>query len=556
MPADKSQNGCVVAPHVLVVDADGALKNSLQPLLTPDYKVWHQPSVAALFNDIRNKSISVVVVNEAAVAFDQDGFQNWLRSYPLPVAYVLAIRDPGAQAVAGRVAKGAYDCVDAGRPEQVAMAVRHGFRTALQEHQIRALAEKCAAQSAELSEEKGLKISLLYEASRITGSVFHLETLLKMIIHLITNVMKVKICSVMLLNEETDQLEIKEAIGLVPEIMQATTIKRGQGISGWVFKEGQSLLIGDIDEDGRFMGRNEERYMTKSLLSVPLKIKDKVFGVLNVNNKTDGKPFNEEDRRVLEPLAAQIAAIIENAQLIDHLTTAKTEVKKAHDQLIRSEKFAAIGKLAASLSHEINNPLTSIYGRIQQLLRSTVDPETIRLLSVVKSEVERISRILGNLLNFAKIAKTKTQLHDLNVIVDNSLNLLLPEIKKSNISLVKDFNKKLPEVLIDGDQFMQVAINVMLNAVKAMPKGGELLISTSQDEEWIRLSVKDSGCGIDKNKLESIFDPFYSNWTDGSGTGLGLSVSKGIIEGFGGDIEATSAIGRGSTFTIKLPYKS
>lgn len=542
--------------NMLLLDTKDGLRADLDQLVSHGCSLYVTKNTAALFDDIRNKQISVLIVNLSHLEFNVDSFTNWIRSYPGPLEFILVAEHFSEQEVARHVEKGAFDCLaEKTCSYQLAISVRHALDRIRLIQDFTALKQRYEEQSAELMAEKDLKISLLYEASKITGSVFHLETLLKMIIHLIASTIKVKICSVMLVNEETDQLEIKEAIGLHEEIIHVTSIKRGEGISGWVFKEGTSLLVTDIEEDGRFRERCEERYFTKSLLSVPLKIKDNVIGVLNVNNKVNGKPFSEEDRRVLEPLAMQVAAIIENAKLIDHLTTAKTEVKKAHDQLIQSEKFAAIGKLAASLSHEINNPLTSIYGRIQQLLRSSKEEETVRFLHVIKGEVERISRILSNLLNFAKITKTKAQLQDLNGIIENSLNLLNPEIKKCNIAIDKQYDRKLPQILIDGDQFMQVVINIVLNAVKAMPRGGTLSIRTGQDLEWIRVVIKDTGIGINRKDLESIFDPFYSGWEESGGTGLGLSVSKDIIDNFGGDIEVASKVGQGTTFTISLPYK-
>jgi len=551
-------NGKLVKPplNILVLDTNDTLRAGLDPLVAQGSAVYVTKNSAALFDEIRNRQIAVLIVNISHITFNIDTFRNWTSNYPQPIGCILVADHFTEQDIARYLDKGVFDCLtEKISREQLAVSVRHGFDRLALLREFAALRQRYEEQSAQLMTEKDLKISLLYEASKITGSVFHLETLLRMIIHLIANTIKVKICSVMLVNDENGQLEIKEAIGLHDDIIHATSIKKGEGISGWVYREGTSLLVADIEEDGRFRERCEERYFTKSLLSVPLKINDKVIGVLNVNNKVDGRPFSEEDRRVLEPLAVQVATIIENAKLIDHLTTAKTEVKKAHDQLIRSEKFAAIGKLAASLSHEINNPLTSIYGRIQQMLRTSRDEEMTRLLNVVKGEVERISRILSNLLNFAKITKTKTQLADINVIIENSINLLIPEIKKFNIAIDKHLEKNLPHVLIDGDQFMQVIINLLLNAVKAMPRGGTLSVRTGQDLECIRITVEDTGVGIEKKDIDNIFDPFYTDWAEGGGTGLGLSVSKDIIESFGGDIEVSSRAGAGTTFTICLPYK-
>ena len=387
----------VTNENILVFDTTDRIYKDLTSTLPKTFSVLHEDNNKNLFNAIRNNAITVLIINLTSIDYKINDLLQWKKNHATSFEYIIVTKKPSEKEITQYITQGAFECIENYTScEYISCIVLRASEKNRSSSEIHKLHEILHAQSLELIKEKDLKVSLLYEASKITGSVFNLETLFKMIVLLITYTMKVKICSLMLINDATGELEIKEAAGLQQNIIDSTSIKVGEGVSGWVLAEGKSLLISNIADDGRFKERNKERYLTSSLLCVPLKIKDTVIGVLNINNKINEKPFNEEDRKILEPLAFQIASVIDNAQLIEHLMHAKTEVKKTHEQLIRSEKFAAIGKLAANLSHEINNPLTSIYGRVQQLMRSATDENTTKILTVVKSEVERISRILNN----------------------------------------------------------------------------------------------------------------------------------------------------------------
>lgn len=232
------------------------------------------------------------------------------------------------------------------------------------------------------------------------------------------------------------------------------------------------------------------------------------------------------------------------------------EIKKIHSQLFRSEKLASLGKLAAGVAHEINNPLTGILTNSSLLLEDLAADDPRREdVEVMVKETIRCREIVKRLLDFAKQSKPLKKLTDINFLIENIILLVRNQTSFRNIRIEKDLAADIPEIQADTDQVQQVFINIILNAAEAMTKGGMLTITSrvSASKDFIEISFKDSGPGISETVREKIFDPFFT--TKEHGTGLGLSISYGIIEQHGGTITVESTPGEGSVFTIELPIK-
>ncbi len=234
------------------------------------------------------------------------------------------------------------------------------------------------------------------------------------------------------------------------------------------------------------------------------------------------------------------------------------EIRRLNEQhLMRSEKLASIGRLAAGIAHEINNPLTSVLTFSSLLLRKAEESQKERLEIIVK-ETTRCREIVRELLNFARQSEPKKELCNLNEIIENGIRLTKNQLKvnESYIAMVKDFGG-LPLLQVDPNQLLEVFINLIINAVDAMPRGGELRTSTRllADESAVEIRVSDTGHGISGEDLERVFDPFFTTKEAGKGTGLGLAVIYGIIDRHNGTINVESEIGKGTTFIIKLPVE-
>jgi len=234
-----------------------------------------------------------------------------------------------------------------------------------------------------------------------------------------------------------------------------------------------------------------------------------------------------------------------------------SELKKIHGQLFRSEKLASLGKLAAGVAHEINNPLTGVLTNASLLLEDLPEGDSKKEdARVIVNETIRCREIVKRLLDFARQTIPMKKLTNINSLVDNIVLLVRNQASFRNIDIERDLADNLPEIMADGDQIQQVLINFILNASDAMPKGGSLNIKSRlmENSEYIELKFIDTGCGISEENKDRIFDPFYT--TKESGTGLGLSISYGIIEQHGGTIHVESEIGKGTTFIVQLPIKS
>ena len=230
-----------------------------------------------------------------------------------------------------------------------------------------------------------------------------------------------------------------------------------------------------------------------------------------------------------------------------------TEMKTMEEQIINSEKLAAIGRLAAGIAHEIGNPLTSIFSFVQILREMEDSGFKKESLDTIYFHINRISEILKQLSGFTKMPAGEASECRINDIIETSLNLIQYDKKAKNISIVKELSPSLPEVLCSGNQLSQVFVNLTLNAIDAMPEGGTLTIKSMVKGNNIIIRFEDTGTGIPKGDITRVFEPFYT--TKEKGTGLGLAVSYDIIKKMNGALNIESETGKGSVFTITLPCK-
>jgi two-component system NtrC family sensor kinase len=230
-----------------------------------------------------------------------------------------------------------------------------------------------------------------------------------------------------------------------------------------------------------------------------------------------------------------------------------TDLKKAEERLMMAERLSSLGELTAGVAHELRNPLAGIKINTQILSRKKDLPEMEKkLLSSTQEGIEKIQKIVDDMLHFAKPKAAHFKEEEINEVVDKSLAILQTKLKKGNISSVFEGAQGLPKLRIDIHQVQQVLINVILNAIQAMEKGGTLTVRTFlTNGDGVGIEVKDTGIGISRAHLKKIFDPFFT--TKSEGTGLGLSISAKILENHGATIDVLSEEGKGSTFTIFFP---
>ena len=235
---------------------------------------------------------------------------------------------------------------------------------------------------------------------------------------------------------------------------------------------------------------------------------------------------------------------------------AEEREKQLQQQLNLSSRLASIGELAAGVAHEISNPLTGILGFSERLMRKSTDEEVSRDLEIIHNEAQRVAKVVGNLLTFARRREPKKEYSDINDILQQALELRAYELKTSDIEVVTSLAPGLPRTMADFHQIQEVFLNIIFNAEQAMSEangGGKLSVKTQRTGDYIRISFADDGPGIPAEQLDKVFDPFFTTRGEKGGTGLGLSLCHGIVAEHAGKIYAKSKPGKGTTFFVELP---
>lgn len=230
-------------------------------------------------------------------------------------------------------------------------------------------------------------------------------------------------------------------------------------------------------------------------------------------------------------------------------------VKQLQQQVDQSEKLAVIGQLAAGIAHEIGNPLASISSLVQLIQRKNKDENLAEQLIVIKENIDRISKIVRELVDFSRPPSYEKVTIQVTDIVKTAVGIVKYDKRVKKVNFETEFDPNIPLVKVVPDQLLQVFVNILINALDAIEGTGNILVKTSHDDKNIFISITDNGCGMDNETVRKIFDPFFTTKDVGKGTGLGLSVSYSIIKKLNGEIIVESAIYKGSTFTIRIPME-
>ncbi len=355
----------------------------------------------------------------------------------------------------------------------------------------------------------------------------------------------------------------KRAIGRLPV---------GKGILGILVHEAKPLRLTDLTTDPRAHGFPPNHPPMKSFLGVPIVSRGKVFGNLYLTEKQGAEEFSETDQAVAVTLAVQAAIAIENAGLYEELDRSYQELKRSQALLLRQEKLASLGRLAAGVAHELNNPLNTIAGFVEALhrrsqaesLRASKEFEDFpRFLRLVQTEVDRAAAIVRRLLDFARQREPSLELIDLGTLISKSVAFVERQAAVANQRIIVEPLRMSVRVRADAQMLQQLLLNVLTNALDAIENGGEVRIAVGITKaqhgspgqaEMATLSIADNGCGIAPENLAKIFDPFFTTKEVGKGTGLGLPICLSIVEQHEGTIEVKSeGVGKGTTVIVKLP---
>jgi hypothetical protein len=318
--------------------------------------------------------------------------------------------------------------------------------------------------------------------------------------------------------------------------------------------EKRPLVVADAAGDARVTRAFREALGTNAFVVVPLLAKGEVTGVILADNVYSGRPITEEHTEVLGMFANQAGLAIENANTYAELVDKMGRLRSAQARMLHAENLATIGRMAAHVAHEIRNPLTTIGGFARAILKHPERPERISgSAQVIIEEVQRLESILSQVMDFSRPARPEFAACDLGELLKRTAAELAPALQPRGVVLDLEVEPGVSAVQADGEKLKQVILNLVRNAAEAMLGGGAVALGLRRAGAGggVEVTVSDTGPGIAPKLLDKIFSPFFTTKPDG--TGLGLAVSRKIVEDHGGKITVKSEVGHGTSFSIQLP---
>ncbi|HEX9020357.1 MAG TPA: GAF domain-containing protein [Nitrospirota bacterium] len=332
------------------------------------------------------------------------------------------------------------------------------------------------------------------------------------------------------------------------------TLEPAEGVLALTVLHKKPYNIVDAAADPAVPRELRETLRVDSFVTVPLVAKDRVIGVILVDNMFNQRPITEGDIRFLTMFAHQAALAIENAIIHTNIETLNKDMRAMHEQLVQSEKMAALGAMIAEITHEIRNPLVSIGGFTRRLAKKLQSSEDKKYIDIILSEVTRLEGIIHDNLSYIKELAPQLAETDINTVIRDILALYEDELAQRRIRVETALSPALPRLMLDAQQIKQAVINIIKNAMEAMETGGTLIVKSYPvtDAREAGIEFGDTGPGISAKAMHNVFNPYYT--TKPRGTGLGLPITNRIVTAHKGRIEMRNKESGGAVFTIKLPY--
>jgi signal transduction histidine kinase len=387
--------------------------------------------------------------------------------------------------------------------------------------------------------EELIRLERMLEVSREINSTLDLRELLTDIQHIATALTVTEASSIMLLDKKTGELYFEAATGEASGELTRITVPIDGSVAGEAIKTGAPVIVADARKDSRHYNQVDDitKFSTKSILAVPLIVRDKTIGVVEVVNKLEESGFTQEDVDVLTTMADQAAVAIENARLFQQ------------------------SDLISEIVHELRTPVTSIVGYAQMLkLPDIPDQAKLQFAEVIRREAARLGNMVNDFLDWARLESGRERLAqdpvDMRAVAKETMLIMRPQADQRDVTMSLQAPDEVPAIVGDPKRLKQVLINLTSNAIKYNRDGGRVEVEIAVGQEMLKVSVSDTGPGIAPEDIPNIFQRFYR--VAGTeelvkGTGLGLSVTKQIIEMHSGEITVESQLEVGTTFSFTLP---
>ena len=414
-------------------------------------------------------------------------------------------------------------------------------------------------------EMRNTRLAILNAISMTISNSLDLNEVLNSTIDKIRELLESDSVRIYLLDGKRNVLNLAAHKGLSSEFISKSHIRHrevGAGSLGQAVLACETKVVDNIEASEDHYADLMVKEGLHSTAYIPLVSKGQPLGVMVVSSYS-GFKFSANYVDFLTAIGNQIGVAVDNANLYENLKRAYQKLKEAQEQVIRTEKLASLGKLAATVAHEINNPLAAVltYTRLMMKLMSrgrfTQErlEDIVRYLTIMESETARCGEIVKNLLAFSRQPKITVETSSIEELIEKTLVLISHDLEMKNIQLVKEIEPDLPKIKCSSRHIQQALLNLLSNASEAMPEGGTLTVTAkrSKSDGFVEAIISDTGCGISEEDLKNIFEPFFTTKEEDRGVGLGLSVVHGIITRHNGSIEIESKPDEGSTFKVRLP---
>jgi signal transduction histidine kinase/CheY-like chemotaxis protein len=426
--------------------------------------------------------------------------------------------------------------------------------------------------STERLEDLVFKLSTLNEVVELAARVPQLNDLLSLVLERTMRTVRAGIGSIMLLDHEHQVLRVVAARGLPEDVIGSAEVRVGEGIAGKVVQLGEPVLVDDITTDPRFGKPSEPKYGSGAFMCLPVRVEDRIIGVVNLAKSAAAAPspaFSPTDLQFLNTLLTHIAYAVDNARLLQEarlsttrLRSAMEDLRSTHTRVVEGETLRAMGQMASGMAHHVNNLLAVISGRTQLLLvRATTQPDMRKPLEIIQRAAFDAAEVVRRVLGFASMQPAPPAAAvDLNEVVREVVELTRPRWHDEALrrALTIDVDVDLGAgacVAGEAPGLREVVMNLIFNAIDALPEGGLIRVSTWAADDWVFCAVADNGVGMNEAVRRRALEAFFT--TKGpQATGLGLSVAHSIVQRHGGELSLRPNDGKGTVVTLRLPRTS
>lgn len=411
------------------------------------------------------------------------------------------------------------------------------------------------------SDQKGLyqkELNTILRFSSLINSSLNIEDVLNCAMQSAEEFMDAEASTVYVLDEEKNDLFVRVARGEKKDPIKRIRLALGEGVAGHVVKSAKPMVVQDVTREPLFSDRFDKRsgFTTKSMICVPLLLRERAIGALQVLNKKGDAKFTDADLELLVNMSRQIAVALENAKLYQRLherfqLTAQ-ELRATQEKLIRSERLAAMGHLVQGIAHEIRNPIMILGGFARRMRKQVEKDARLReYAGIILEQSERLENMVLRIGDYVSLLTPNMAPEHIGRLVKNVVGRFKPVASSQGVSMKVALERDIPTLRVDGHQITTALGNILENALESMPQGGEVLVEGKKEDGGILILIRDTGAGITREDLDAVYDPFFSSKTQG--VGLGLTMVHQIVMNHQGEIKIESERGKGTLVRLRLP---